>query len=111
MSGSLESLFNHVALPPRLPSKQDGRLEQIEQGLTQRMLDASRALKDLTSERFSDEWNCIRRSLQACRTVNAGGKLNKASLLAEMRGLERQDILILHVAEQNAGLLIKRYNK
>ncbi|KAJ9648167.1 hypothetical protein H2199_001945 [Coniosporium tulheliwenetii] len=108
MAELLESLFNHVALPPRLPGKQDTRIEQIEQALTVRISDASRALGDFTNEKFRDQWNCIRRSLQACKTVNAGGKVSKTSLLAELRGLERRDLLIVHVTEQNAGLLVRR---
>lgn len=40
--------------------------------------------------------------------MNAGGKVSKAVLLTEFRCLELDDVLIVHIAEQNAGLLIRR---
>lgn len=107
----IELIFNHVALPPRLPGKQEDRIDHIEGALTDRLLAASRTLKNLTSVEFSNDWDCIRRSLEICKTVNAGGRLNKTSLLKEFRSLERKDLLILHVAEQNAGLTIRRYQE
>ena len=110
LSTILESLFNHVALPPQLPGKEENRIEQIEHALTVRLLDASRTFRDLTNDEFSNQWDCIRRSLQICKVVNAGGKINKSSLVTEFRSLERKDLLILHIAEQNAGLTIRRHS-
>jgi len=107
----LESLFNHVALPPRLPGKQEDRIDEIEHALTSRLLDASRTLRDLTGLDFGDQWDCIRRLLEVCKTVNSGSKLNKTALLTELRRLGRKDLLILHVAEQNACLLIRRQHE
>lgn len=111
LPSTLESLFNHVALPPRLPGEHDHKIEEIECALTVRLLSASRELRDLMYNDFGDQWDSIRRSLQTCKAVNAGGKLNKASLVTEFRSLERKDLLILHVAEQNAGLLIRRHHE
>lgn len=111
LPSTLELLFNHVALPPRLPGRHDHKIEVIEFALTVRLLNASQELRDLTYSRFGDQWDSIRRSLQICKAANAGGKLNKASLVTEFRRLERKDLLILHVAEQNAGLLIRRHHE
>ena len=108
-SSILESLLNHVALPLRLPGKEESRIDQIEQALTDCLLDASRTLRDLTNTEFGGHWDCIYRALQICKAVNTGGKLNKTSLLTGFRSVERRDPLILHVAEQNAGLLIRRH--
>jgi hypothetical protein len=105
----LDSLVNHVALPPQLPGKADRNIDQIQLALTNRLLDASRILRDQTKGEFSSQWESIRNILQVCKTANASGKLNKASLLAEFARLERKDFLILHIAEQNAGLLIRRH--
>lgn len=105
----LESLANHVALPPKLPGQRESQLDQIEQALTDRLLDASRTIRDLTNGEISQQWDSIRYILQTCKNINAGGKLDKNSLLTEFRRLERKKVLILHVAEQNAGLLIRRH--
>jgi hypothetical protein len=107
----LESLVNHISLPPRLPDKRENWTDQIESALTERVLDASRTLRDLTNGELSYQWDCIRNILQTCKFVNAGGKLNKTSLLTEFRRLGRKDLLILHVVEQNAGLLIRRHQE
>ncbi|KAI9734261.1 MAG: hypothetical protein M1834_002365 [Cirrosporium novae-zelandiae] len=106
----LESLFNHIALPPRLPGKHERSIEQIGHALIVRLLNASRFLRDLTNNEFRDQWDCIRRILQTCKTVHSGGRVNKSSLLTEFRTLEHKDLLILHITEQNAGLLIRRHH-
>lgn len=103
----LESLYHHIVLPPCLPGKQESNLEDIELALTERLLRASKVIRD-ANEGSRHEWDCIRCSLQICKTLNTGGKLNKASLLAEFRSLEPEDLIILHISEQNAGLLIRR---
>jgi|SRR5580698_1476788 hypothetical protein len=104
----LASLVNHITLPPGLPGKAENGIEQVEHALTGYLLDASRTIRDLTNGQFSHQWECIRNILQICRVVNAGGKLNKTSVLTEFRRFEHNGYLILHIAEQNAGLLIRR---
>jgi len=104
----LESLVNHITLPPHLPGKAENRISQVEHALTDCLLDASRTIRDLTNDQLSHQWECIRNILQICKVVNAGGKLNKTSLLTEFRRLEHNGYLILHIAEQNVGLLIRR---
>lgn len=104
----LNALVNHVGLPPCLPGKQEEGLDEIEDALAVRLLNACRALRDLTEGELSQQWDRIRKILQICRVVNAGGKLDKASLSSEFQTLERKDLLILHLTEQNAGLLIWR---
>ncbi|KAH8687808.1 hypothetical protein BGZ60DRAFT_363637 [Tricladium varicosporioides] len=103
----LESLFNHVALPPRLPDRQDNRLDQVQTALIDRLITASIGLRDCTQERYGQEWDTIRRSLQSCKLVNSRGKLTKTSLLTAFKGLQHNDMLILQVSEQNAALLLQ----
>ena len=70
---------------------------------------AGRVARDLTSDPEAYcVWDTVRRSLETCRTVNQAGRLNKASLLTAFQQLGGQDVLTLHIAEQNAGLLIRR---
>jgi len=107
-SNFLETVFNHVALPPRLPDQHEKSIDQIERALADRMLDAVKIVRNFTDGHFSSHWEHTRRILQVCKTVNTGGRLNKTSLLTELRDLQHRDILILHIAEQNAGLLVRR---
>lgn len=108
VSSLFESTVNHVVLPPRLPGKEESRLDQIENALINRLLDATCTLRDRANSEFSEKWERIRYALQICKVVNDGGKLDKTSLVTEFRRLKRNDLLILHIAEQNAGLLIRR---
>lgn len=104
----LESLVNHVALPQKIPGKQDSWIDKIEHELLDRLLDSTRTLRDLTEGDVSHRWERVRLIIQNCKASNAGNKLNKASLLTSFRNLDENDVLILHVNEQNAGLLIRR---
>ncbi|WEW59693.1 hypothetical protein PRK78_005173 [Emydomyces testavorans] len=103
-----ECLVNHVALPPRLPGKQEENLIQIEQELLRRLQDAARVLQN---DGLSDLWDCVRHILEICKNLNARRKLDKARLLAEFHTLQRDVPLILHVTEQNTGLLIWRQHR
>jgi hypothetical protein len=107
----LESLINHVSLPPQLPGKPEMTTDQIGHALTTRLLNASRMLSALTTGKLSQQWDRVRYILQICKSVNAGGKLNKSLLSTEFQKLERGGLLVLHVVEQNAGLLIRRQNE
>ncbi|KAI9781703.1 MAG: hypothetical protein M1816_002199 [Peltula sp. TS41687] len=107
-ASSLESVFNHFVLPPKLPCKRDSKIEEIERHLTTRLLNATDILRGFSSDESAQAWSCIQRSLKICIIVNEDGRLNKTSLLEAFRRLQHKDGLILHVAEQNAGLLIRR---
>jgi hypothetical protein len=104
-------LFNHVALPPQLPGKQDDKIDQIECALINLLQNASRTLRDLTKDDVCDQFDAVCHTLHACKAVNAGGKLDNAALGDEFENIGRKDLLILHVAEQNAGLLIRRHQE
>jgi hypothetical protein len=103
----LQSLFNHIALPPRLPGRQDTRLDRVERGLVERLLDATVKLSRLPHNDSVDEWESLRRSLETCRRVNSGGRLTKTSLLTALRELQGRDFIALHITEQNAALIIR----
>jgi hypothetical protein len=105
--GLLESLFNHIALPPRLPGRQDRRVDRVERALIERLLDATVKLSRLPQNDSIDEWESLRRSLETCRRVNSGGRLTKASLLTALRELRGRDFITLHITEQNAALIIR----
>ena len=92
-----------------VPSRQESRLDKIDQALNERLQDTAQSMRDLTDDLFHDDWDRVRRILLSCKLLNAGGKLTKSSLLPAFRDLHRGDALILHVAEQNASLIIRRY--
>lgn len=50
----------------------------------------------------------LRISLEQCKVLNDDGRLNKQSLLEAFGNLTGNELLILHVTKQNAGVLIWR---
>lgn len=103
----LESLFNHIALPARLPGRQDKKLDIIERALVERLQDATAKMLRLPGIDFVNDLHSLRRSLDTCRRVNSGGRLTKASLLTALQGLRSRDFIALHITEQNAALIIR----
>lgn len=53
----LETVFNHLTLPPRLPGTQD-LPEKIGAALIDRLLDASRSIRDCLGNR-GNEWERV----------------------------------------------------
>ena len=108
-SGLLESLFNHVVLPPRLPGKLESGIEEVDDALMDRALDAIQTIASrLPDSHFSTTLQCLHHSLKIARRVNGGGKLTKNSLLAAMQELKGEEMIIIYVMEQNAALLLRR---
>ncbi|KAI9675628.1 MAG: hypothetical protein M1817_000995 [Caeruleum heppii] len=108
----LESLISHTALPPKLPGEQEDNLEQVEDALASRLLEATRAIGRLTltasNADLTKQWDDLRMILQSARTINAGRKLDQGALLKEFQQLSPHGLLMVHVAEQNAALLFRR---
>ena len=111
MPSSLESIIHHVALNPQLPGQREGRIDKIEQELTARLVKATRTLCDVSDGTLHRQWDSTRCMLQTAKELNVGGKISKASLILELGRLSRDDVLILHVSEQNAALLIRRHQQ
>ena len=107
----LELVYNHIALPRRLPNRcDDGRLAlSVEQSLTNRWIDACRVVSERTDAEYSNQLERSRRVLQSCKEINFGGRIDKLALLRELRSFDKEFSLILYIVEQNAGLLIRRY--
>lgn len=101
----LEDMFNHVALPPRLPGRQDVNIPTIERNLVDRFLEATSKLFPGTSD---DGVSSLRSSLETARRVNLNGRLTKASLITAFSSLNYTDFVLIHVGQQNAALIIRR---
>ncbi|KAI9701732.1 MAG: hypothetical protein M1820_006360 [Bogoriella megaspora] len=106
----LDSVFNHIVLPPKLPGGEERNLDLTEQDLISRILDACRTIRDRLSPEEYAHWDSLRRSLESSKRVNSGRKINKDSLLFELRQMLDGDFLILHVTQQNAGILLEKQN-
>jgi len=103
----LESLFNHLVLPPKLPGQQDTDIERINENILTRLIHACNTLRKLTGQEFADTWASISHSLRICLYLHQR-RLEKRSIIHEFCNLQRNHVLILNIVEQNAALLVRR---
>jgi hypothetical protein len=103
----LDALY-HISMPACLPGKEMAGLEKIGTMLVERLMDVARTFSRLDSSLSTHVWEGICRSLEICRNINRGGRLNINTLLHAFRNLEHDVVLIIHVAAQNAAVTIRR---
>ena len=111
-NASLEFLFNHVFLPPRVPhadDTQDGKGDNI-------LMDRLTYLVELFRERigpsYYQEWSDVCKMLRKfARLHSANRSLSRALLKSAFRDVEDGEILVLHIAIQNSGLIIRKHRK
>lgn len=109
---SLEILLNHVVFPEQLPSRHEGDTRTLERDLVDGLIKAAEALVAIASDANAAIWEDVRKTLLAARNLNNDTDvegLEKTSIIESFRQLGPNESLILHVMEQNAGLLIKRF--
>ena len=105
---SLEQVFYHLVLPPKVPGKQDTDTQQSNDDILERTVRATRTMGKLAGSQHNSTWKAIRLALRRCALVHALGRLEKQSLIEEFRHLEHGDPLFFYLEEQNAALLIRR---
>ncbi|KAH7323576.1 hypothetical protein BKA65DRAFT_511056 [Rhexocercosporidium sp. MPI-PUGE-AT-0058] len=104
----LESVFNHLVLPPKLPGHRDIDLEGIQNNILARLIHACDTLRKFADPVSGDTWIAVQHSLRICLDLNSSGRLDKALVLQELKNLQGNGLLILHAVEQNAALLVRR---
>ncbi|KAI0484077.1 hypothetical protein GGR56DRAFT_8381 [Xylariaceae sp. FL0804] len=104
----LGSVFNHLVLPPRVPDGQDEDLEGISRDILQRVIRACRRVQSLSTGHVADAYSQVQSSLHACLVINRGDRLDKTILEDQFCQLSPEKLLVLHVLEQNAALLIRQ---
>ncbi|EFX03783.1 hypothetical protein CMQ_711 [Grosmannia clavigera kw1407] len=105
----LERVFNHVVLPPKLPEEHDPDIPFLEHALLQRLMDAAKMLHETTNHSFDGGWTVLRSCLQSTRILNSE-TLDRLTLKVSFQALlqEHNRVLVCHVVEQNAALLLHR---
>lgn len=104
----LESVFNHLVLPPKIPGQQDTDTEEIEQCILSRLRKACDTLGKFAGKNFQEIWASIDDSLCACMNVTKS-RLETTSILKAFQHLQPKHFLVLHVVEQNAALFLRHH--
>ncbi|KIW32045.1 uncharacterized protein PV07_03620 [Cladophialophora immunda] len=103
----LRAVVNHVLLPPDLPDKIDNNLAEINRDLLLRVQKACIELGIATKGEYRQELRLLQSSLDHCFRIHASTYLDKLQLQRAFCRLRVGEILIVHINEQNAGLLIR----
>ncbi|KAL1869170.1 hypothetical protein Daus18300_005707 [Diaporthe australafricana] len=103
---TLEGVFNHLVLPPKLPGGQDPHLDDEAQEFVVRLVTAIETLDKATDKLYTEPLSSLRRSLTLSGRLNRGS-LDRDTLSAAFQDLG-SDPLILYVVEQNAALIIRQ---
>lgn len=111
-----QSLFNHFALPQRLPNCEDANLNEVEARLTDHLVRAVGLMRDFAARdelRFdvSSIWERLRQCLVVSKNVTRDGRVDKTRLLSELRGMTALGAVLLDIRSQNAALLIHRLSE
>ncbi|KAH9904538.1 hypothetical protein F4778DRAFT_66392 [Xylariomycetidae sp. FL2044] len=101
-------LFNHVALPAQLPQAQEPNIPEIESALLDRVLIAARTMTNVQPDEHRDVWDAIHKALLLCKSCTGARRLERSQIASQFRNLDDSGMLVLHVAVQNAGILIYR---
>ena len=106
-----EILFNHIALPPRLPQREDRDIASVDTALITRVTEAAKLIRDLPANPCTATWDSICRSVAACKAFSAIGRLERSVLKTELKHVSNTGFLLLHLRCQNAAILIQRSSK
>lgn len=107
-SSTLELTFNHIAFPPKLPGTRDPQIELVERDILTRLRTAVHTTKAYSSNNDAISiWESLEGSLEICQFVNENSFINREALNSTLRSLNPDHTLILHVTQQNAGLIIR----
>jgi hypothetical protein len=109
---SLESVFNHLVLPPQLPDHGDQDTEALSSNILARLSTACRVFEDFSGVKqwrgeWATVWASIGGTLRMCHGIHQKG-IEAKLLLQDWADFRPHDFFILRIAEQNAALLLRR---
>lgn len=107
----LRAVANHLLLPPDLPGTVDQNLAEIDKNLLHRVRAACKELKVATNGEFEQELELLETSLEHCDKIHHAAHLDSLELQRAFCRLKAGETLIIHVYQQNAGLLIHHGTK
>lgn len=106
---TLQFLFNHVFLPPQLPHCDDHQNGAGDKALVEHMIDSCHRFRDLNHTEEYAQWSTILRTLRTFATLHRNNKsLSKNAMKSGFRDGRDGAIIIIHVAMQNSGLIIRK---
>ena len=106
---TLDYLFNHLFLPPQLPVGDDSQSGTGDRALVEHLIKACRLFRDLNHTDYYAPWSTVLRTLRTFAALHRKNySLSKNALQSAFDDARDGAILILHIAIQNSGLIIRK---
>lgn len=102
-------LFNHLFLPTRVPKANDLGNGSGDQALAQLLAQSAKIFRDQGDIQYYQQWSTIYRTLRNFIILHRhDNTLSKDALQSAFQDIRDGGVLILHIAIQNSGLLIRK---
>lgn len=101
----IESVFNHLVLPPKVPGAHDQRYDEVSRDLVERLLDSVDSIAKHVPASQKQALATLSNSLVVYDKLNRG-YLDKLSLVNAFSTIQEQP-LILYMEPQNAALIVR----
>lgn len=110
MAGRMfEYMFNHVLLPPQLPHRDDHQNGAGDRVLVEYLTNYCHLFRDLIHPEQYTQWSTILSTLRTFAILHRNNKsLSRNALKSAFRDAKDGAIIILHVAMQNSGLIVRK---
>ena len=113
-SRTIDFVFNHVFLPPQLPHRDDHQDGAGDRALVEKLIESCKHFRDLGhrdlghSDHYA-QWSIILRTLRTFAILHRSNKsFSKNALRDTFHDVKDGSIIILHVAMQNTGLILRK---
>ena len=108
-SRTLEYVFNHVFLPPQLPHRDDHQDGAGDRALVEKLIESCHKFRDLGHSDHYTQSSIILRTLRTFAILHRSNKsLSKNALRDAFYDVKDGAIVILQVAMQNTGLIVRK---
>ncbi|KJZ68633.1 hypothetical protein HIM_11978 [Hirsutella minnesotensis 3608] len=107
---TVKLVFNHLVLPPKLPTSRDVDHDEVGAAILSRLVRACHVAQGESPPPSSlqpNVWSTIRRCLQNCSGI-AEPRVEAKQLLQDWCALGLDDLCLVCIAEQNGAFLIRR---
>ena len=108
-SRTLDFVFNHVFLPPQLPHRDDHQDGAGDKALVEKLIESCKHFRDLGHSDYYTQWSIILRTVRTFAILHRSNKsFSKNALKDAFHDVKDGAIIILHVAMQNTGLILRK---
>lgn len=106
---TLDYLFNHLFFPPQLPHRDDNQNATGDIALVESLVELCHAFREMSHTEYYMHWSTVLRTLRAFAALHRNGRsLSKNGLKRAFGDAKDGAIIVLHIAIQNSGLIIRK---